>query len=72
MTAEIITLNTTTFLDIPPERVLDSAKEVVTSVIVIGEDEKGEPYFASSMTSKGDMLLLLERFKQRLLADEES
>jgi len=71
LTAEIITLSTSTFLDIPPDRVLDSAKETLKSVILIGEDFSGEPYFASSMSSKGDMLLLLERFKQRILADEE-
>ena len=53
------------------DRVLDSAKETLKSVILIGEDFFGEPYFASSMSSKGDMLLLLERFKQRILADEE-
>jgi len=37
------------------------------SVLVIGYDEAGEEYFASSIADGGDVLWLLERCKQELM-----
>ena len=68
MTAEIITLGNITRLDIPVDRVLEEAKgKIEDGVIVLGWDNKGEPYFASSIAPGGTVLWLLEKAKKALL-----
>ena len=69
MTAEIIEPDFITSLDIPAERVLRKAQQrELETVIVIGYDEGGNEYFASSIADGGTALWLLERCKRKLLA----
>jgi hypothetical protein len=66
--ADVIMLDMVTRLDIPVERVLENAKDLVKdTVVVIGWDEDGGLYFASSKADGGDVLWLLEKAKQALL-----
>ena len=66
--ADVVVLNTTTSLDIPPERVLDAARErELTSVVVLGWLPNGEEYFAASIASGPEVVWLLERAKLALL-----
>jgi len=64
----VIPLGNFTSLDLPADRVLDSAKDYVTGgVVVMGWDDGGELYFASSIADGGEVLWLLEKAKQTLL-----
>lgn len=68
MTAEIIELDNITSLDIPVDRVLRKADEAdLQSVVVIGYDQNGDEYFASSVAGGPEILWALERAKLRLL-----
>lgn len=68
MTAQIIELDNITSLDIPVERVLRKADEAdLQSVVVIGYDQNGDEYFASSVAGGPEILWALERAKLRLL-----
>lgn len=69
MSAEIITLDMETRLDIPPDRVLEGAMGQLSTVLLIGYDSDEQPYFAASTSNKGDMLLMIERLRKRLLED---
>lgn len=71
MSAEIITLDMQTTLDIPVERVIAGATDAALSeVIVLGTTEAGEFYFAASSASAPSILWLLERGKHDLLGQE--
>lgn len=64
----VVTLRNITRLDIPAERVLSEAlAEDLKSAIVVGLDENGDFYFASSFADGGDVLWWLEIAKKRLL-----
>ena len=64
----VIQLHPETELDIPPNRVLDAAKDRLDVVIVAGWDkETGELYFASSTPQGGNIIWLLEKFKNFLM-----
>jgi hypothetical protein len=68
MTENVISLGGVTRLDIPTDRVLEAAKSHCSEgVIVIGWDDDGSLYFASSMADGGEVLWLLEMCKKRLL-----
>lgn len=59
-----------TFLDIPPDRVLDAAKDLnLQCAIVVGRDAEGRLYLASSSGDAAEMLLLLELSKREVLED---
>ncbi len=64
---KVILMNGITKLDLPIDRVLDSAKGELEGVILIGYDKEGEEYFASTYADGGDILWLIERLKKRLL-----
>ena len=65
---KVVTLNIPTRLDIPVERVHDAARDVnLQSIVIIGYDEDGDFYFASSYADGGDVLWLMEMAKKRLL-----
>lgn len=69
MTAKVIVLPLVTRLDIPVDRVLDNAAlSGMQAVVILGYDEKGEFYFASSYADGGDVLWLLEKAKKELLS----
>jgi len=73
MTAKIIEIGGITYLDIPADKILESAKGKLDGLLVIGTKEDGEEYFASSFSDAGTILWLLERAKLQLLrsGDEE-
>ena len=65
---DVIEANMITKLNIPAERVLRKAQEEkLSEVVVIGWDEDGEAYFASSVADGGEVLWMLELAKKRLL-----
>ena len=64
---DVVELRNITRLDLPPDRILESAKGKLSEVIVIGFTEDGEEYFASSVADGGSVLWQLERAKKRLL-----
>ena len=68
MTDNVIPLGNVTRLSIPTDRVLDGAKgHCSEGVVVIGWDDDGTLYFASSIADGGDVLWLLEMCKKNLL-----
>lgn len=70
--SNVIPFTGITKLDLPPDRILESAIGHLDGVVVLGyKKDSGEEYFASSYADGGDMLWLLERAKQALLRDEE-
>lgn len=66
----IIPLNCVTRLDIPPDRILEGAKGKLQGVVLIGYDEDGDVYAASSYADGGDVLWLLEACKMKLFGIE--
>ncbi len=67
MTDNVIILPVITTLDIPADRILESAIGKLTHAIVIGYDHEGDEYFASSYGGGPDTLWLMERMKLALL-----
>ena len=63
---EVVILDMETSLDIPADRVLEAAVGCVDPVVVIGYDEEGGLYFASSVADKRQVLWLLEAAKREL------
>lgn len=65
---DVVVLDMVTTLDIPPERIIQGAKEAkVKNVMVLGYDENDGFYFASSFSDGGDALWLMEKAKKLLL-----
>ncbi|MFN3169282.1 MAG: hypothetical protein ACE37E_01160 [Hyphomicrobiales bacterium] len=70
MSENVIPLGNITSLDLPTDRVLDGAKgECTDGVVVMGWDDDGSLYFASSIADGGDVLWLMEKAKQALLEE---
>lgn len=67
MTAKIIPLGCVTRIDLPPDRVLEAAVGKMQGVVLIGYDNDGQLYFASTYADGGDVLWLLEKCKQALM-----
>jgi len=65
--AKVLPFSGLTKLDIPIDRILDGSKGKFDSVVILGYDEAGEEYFASSIADGGEVLWLLERCKQELM-----
>ena len=66
-----VVLNTVTKLDIPVDRVIDQAKVAgLAGVVVLGYDQEGNEYFASSYADGAAVLWLMERLKLQLLTVE--
>lgn len=65
---KVIELNNVTRLDIPVGRVLSAAKnKMPRHVMIVGWDEDGDMYFASSVADGPECLWLLELAKRELL-----
>jgi hypothetical protein len=64
---EVVDLDVVTTLDLDPDRILDRAKGQLETVIIIGVDEDGDEYFASSVADGGSALWMMERAKKALL-----
>ena len=68
MSDNVIPLGNITRLDLPTDHVLDAAKgDCSDGVIVLGYDDQGELYFASSIADGGSVIWLLEQAKLALL-----
>ena len=67
---KIIEFNSLTKLDIPVNRILKKAKGELEGVVILGFDNDGEEYFASSYADGGTVLWLLERCRRELLSDD--
>lgn len=67
MSAEILDFNGVTSLDIDPDRVLTKAVGKMQGVVVLGYDQDGDFYFASSFSDGGDVVWLFEVAKKKLL-----
>lgn len=68
MTDNVHTLSVETRLPLDPARVLNAALAAnLERVVVVGIDEHGEEYAASSLPSAADVVWLLERAKLNLL-----
>ena len=66
-------LHCITTLDIPVERILERAGAAdLKMVVVMGERQDGERYFASSVSSGPEIVWLIEKVKRDLLAIGES
>jgi len=64
----VIPLGNVTRLDLPTDRVLEEAKgHCSDGVVVMGFDDDGSLYFASSIADGGDVLWLAEKMKKELL-----
>lgn len=63
-----------TFLDLPPDVILEGSVGKLESVIVLGYTNDGEEYFASSMADGADALWHLQRAAHKLIcmSDEET
>ena len=69
--SNVIPLGNITSLDLPTDRVLDACKgECSDGVVVLGYDDAGELYFASSIADGGTVLWLMEQAKLALLLGE--
>lgn len=71
MTAKILPFTGITSLDSDPDMVLDSAKDQLEGVVILGfkKDSEGM-YFASSYADGGTVLWLLEKLKLNLLTGQ--
>lgn len=68
MTDNVVSLGNVTKLDLPTDRVLDACKgHCSEGVVILGFDDDGEFYFASSLADGGTVIWLLESAKKGLL-----
>lgn len=69
--AEVIAFPGNTKLDIDPADVLDAAKaNAVSPVLVLGMWNDGELYAAGSTSDMALLILLLEKFKHKVLSGD--
>lgn len=71
MADNVIKFNGLTKLDIPPDRVLESAMGELTDAVVVGWDKDGQFYFGSSVAGGPEVMWLLEVAKKKLLEVSE-
>ena len=70
--SNVVLLHVTTTLDTPSEKVLQGAIDAnATDVIVIGRNDKGALYFASSKADGAEVLWLMECAKIALFQAAE-
>ena len=68
---KVVTLNVTTNLDIPADRVLQAALGELQDVVLLGRKLDGEYYFASSVADGGTVLWMWEKLKAQLMTAGE-
>ena len=69
---KVIPINGITRLDLPPNQILDAARDKLECVVVLGYDNDDQEYFATSLADGGEVLWLLERCKVALFAAADS
>ena len=67
MSADIVNFPGISYLDLPPDRILEGAAGKLERVVIIGYTADGEEYFASSIADGGEVVWLMERMKLKLL-----
>ncbi|MBX3703980.1 MAG: hypothetical protein KF822_09420 [Steroidobacteraceae bacterium] len=68
MTAKVIEWNGITRHDVPAERILQGALDHgMEGVVLMGYDNDGELYLASSYADGGTVLWLMEQLRHRLM-----
>lgn len=68
--AKILDFTGETTVDLPAKTVLEGAiKQDLDIVLVIGVCKDGQHYYAGSTSSAGEMLLLVEIFKSKVILD---
>lgn len=67
---KVIPFGGITRLHLHPDQLLDKAKGMMKHVLLVGENNDGGLYFASSMPDGGDVLWFLEQAKKLLLEVE--
>ena len=71
MEDNVVVLPVTTTLDMSPERVLSAAITAdLDTVLVVGMEKDGTPYFAGTTGYKPDVLWHLEQAKKLILSME--
>jgi len=63
----VVILDCITKLDVPVDRVLESAKDQLDHAVILGWDKDGEMYFASTISDGSEVLWLMEKAKLNLL-----
>lgn len=71
MPNKVVPIGGITKLDIPADRVLEAWIGKLESVVIMGWDKEEEEVFVSSLADGADALWLMERFKLRLLQDDD-
>lgn len=66
----VINFTGITKLDLPVDRVLETAKSQLDGVVLLGWDNDGEMYFATTFADGGEVLWLLESCKKQLLEQQ--
>lgn len=65
--SNVIMFDGITSLDRNPDLILEEAKGMLDSVVILGYGKDGEQYINTSIADGGDMLWLLEQVKLKLL-----
>lgn len=65
--SNVIPIGGITRLDLPADRVLEGAIGQMKGVVLIGFDQDGNEYFASTYADGGTVMWLLERCKLQLM-----
>lgn len=67
VTVKIIKFPGITKLDMPPDDILDAAKDRLDGVVIMGFTKDGKEYFASSYADGGMAIWLAERMRHKLM-----
>ena len=68
MTDNVVNFPGITTLDMDPERILEGARKAnLSDIVILGYDQAGDEWFASSVADGAEVLWLLERLKLQLL-----
>lgn len=68
MTDNVVNFPGITTLDMDPERILEGARKAnLSDIVILGYDQAGDEWFASSVADGAQVLWLLERLKLQLL-----
>jgi hypothetical protein len=65
--SNIIDLDMNTTLPVHPDKVLKNTIGILQEVVLVGYNNEGEIYCASSTSDTGTLILLLERAKELIL-----
>jgi hypothetical protein len=68
--AKVVPFTGITTLDLNPDVILENLKGKLEGFVVMGYDKDGEEFFASTYADGGTALWLMERFKIKLLEDQ--